>query len=99
MLQVTESAAFAFRSILQREDVPGNAIRLAPTMENDGQVGITLQAVDQPGPDDAATSAERVEVVVAPELAQALDESVLDAKQSEDGSSQFVLRSQGETPA
>lgn len=99
MLQVTESAAFAFRTILQREDVPGNAIRLAPTMENDGQIGIALQAVDQPGPDDAVTSAEGVEVVVAPELAQALDDSVLDAKQSEEGMAKFFLRSQGEASA
>ncbi|HEX6332503.1 MAG TPA: hypothetical protein VF129_14625 [Actinomycetota bacterium] len=99
MLQVTESAAFAFRTILQQEDVPGSAIRLAPAMESDGQVGIRLQAVDQPQPEDAATSAEGVAVVVAPELAEALDDSILDAKQSDQGTTQFFIRSQGEAPA
>ncbi|HSJ50782.1 MAG TPA: hypothetical protein VLA90_05780 [Actinomycetota bacterium] len=98
MLQVTQSAAFAFRTILQREDVPGSAIRLAPAMEREGEVGIRLQAVDRPAPEDAETDAEGVDVVVAPELAEALQDSILDARQSDQGMTEFFLRSQGETP-
>jgi Fe-S cluster assembly iron-binding protein IscA len=98
MLQVTENAASAFRGILENEGMSGNAIRIVPTMEGNGQVGITLQAVQQPAPDDAETSAEGVQVVVAPELAPSLEESILDAKDSGEGP-EFFLRSQEGPPA
>jgi Fe-S cluster assembly iron-binding protein IscA len=94
MLQITENAASAFREILDREELSGNAIRIAPTRENDGQLGITLLAIDRPGPGDAATQAEGVEVVVAEELAPSLDEAILDVKRSDEGA-EFFLRSQG----
>jgi Fe-S cluster assembly iron-binding protein IscA len=97
MLQVTESAVSAFRRILDRDDVEGDAIRIAPTMQGDGQVGITLQAVDQPAPEDAPTAAEGLTIVVAPELAPSLDDAVLDADNTEDGA-EFFLRAQ-EPPA
>ena len=93
MLQVTESAVSAFRRILDRDDVEGEAIRLAPTMQGDGQVGITLEAVDQPAPEDAPTAAEGLTVVVAPELAPSLEDAVLDADSTEQGA-EFFLRAQ-----
>lgn len=93
MLQVTDSAATAFRNLLNQEDVPGTAIRLAPTMQQDGQSGITLQAIDQPAPEDQATDAKDVQVVVAPELAPSLDEAVLDARPTDQGA-EFYLRPQ-----
>jgi Fe-S cluster assembly iron-binding protein IscA len=98
MLQVTNTAAVAFRDILDREGVSGNAIRIVPTMEGNGQVGITLQAVEQPAPEDAETSAEGVHVVVAPELAPSLDESILDARDTSQGP-EFFLRSPEAPPA
>jgi Fe-S cluster assembly iron-binding protein IscA len=98
MLQVTQNAASAFRNILDREDMTGNAIRIAPTREGDGQLGITLLAIDSPAPGDAATSAEGVQVVVAEELAPSLDDAILDAKETDQGA-EFFLRSQEGPPS
>lgn len=93
MLQVTDSASTAFRQLLNQEDVPGTAIRIAPTVRQDGQSGITLQAIDQPAPEDQATTAKDVQVVVAPELAPSLDDAVLDARPTDEGA-EFYLRPQ-----
>jgi Fe-S cluster assembly iron-binding protein IscA len=93
MLQVTNNAASAFRAFLDRPDVPGTAIRIMPSTQGDGQVGITMEAVEQTSPEDALTDSEGVEVVVAPELARSLSESVLDVRETERGG-EFFIRSQ-----
>ncbi|HZD18259.1 MAG TPA: hypothetical protein VE669_08970 [Actinomycetota bacterium] len=91
MLQVTDSAASAFRDILAKEDVPGNAIRLAPEMQADGKGGISLQAISEPAPTDSPAEAPGVQVVVAPELAASLDDAVLDARPTEQGAEFFLV--------
>ena len=93
MLQITDSAASAFRDILEREEVRGQAIRLVPERRSDGEGGISLEAIDQPAPADAEAEAEGVRVVVAQELASTLDDAVLDAKPTEQGT-EFFIRSQ-----
>jgi Fe-S cluster assembly iron-binding protein IscA len=93
MLQVTNNAASAFRSFLERPDVPGTAIRIVPSTQGDGEVGITMEAVELASPEDAITDSEGVQVVVAPELAQSLAESVLDVRETERGG-EFFIRSQ-----
>jgi len=97
MLQITDTAASAFRDILAQEDVQGSAIRLAPETQADGRGGIALEAIDQPAPADAPTQARGVEVVVAPELAPSLEDAVLDARPTEQGA-EFFIRPQ-EPPA
>lgn len=94
MLQITDTAASAFREILEKEDVPGTAIRLAPEMQEDGRGGITLQAIDRPSPTDAPTQATGIEVVVAPELAASLDDAILDARSTEQGAEFFLVPQQ-----
>lgn len=93
MLQVTDTAASVFQDILSKDDVHGSAIRLAPTIQADGQGGITIEAIEQPSPADAATQAEGVQVVVASELAPSLEDAVLDARKTEQGA-EFFLRPQ-----
>jgi Fe-S cluster assembly iron-binding protein IscA len=94
MLQVTDTAVTVFRKILAQDNVQGSAIRLAPTVQDDGETGIQVQPIDQPAPTDRPTQAEGVEVVVASELAPALDEAVLDARETDRGADLF-LREQG----
>jgi Fe-S cluster assembly iron-binding protein IscA len=98
MLQITDTAASAFRDILERKDVPGTAIRLVPEMTDEDQGNIALQAIEQPAPSDSHAQAEGVEVVVAPELADKLDDAILDAKVTAQGP-EFFIRRQDEAPA
>ena len=93
MLQITEMAASAFRDILAQDEVKGQAIRLVPERTSDGQGGISLEAIDEPAPADAQAEARGVRVVVAQELASTLDDAVLDAKPSEEGT-EFFIRAQ-----
>ena len=94
MLQITDSAASAFREILAaREEVRGQAIRLVQETKTNGRGGITLEAINEPAPADAEAQAQGVRVVVAQELASTLDDAVLDAKPTEQGT-EFFLRSQ-----
>jgi Fe-S cluster assembly iron-binding protein IscA len=88
MLQVTDRAASVFRSMLDRDDVPGTAIRL--TLESSAEPGsreIAFVAVDGPKAGDVETEATGVKVVVAPELVDQLDDAVLDAEDSYEGPS------------
>lgn len=93
MLQITDTAASAFRDILAREEVRGQTIRLVPETRTNGQGGISLEAINEPAPADAEAQAQGVRVVVAQELASTLDDAVLDAKPTEQGT-EFFIRSQ-----
>ena len=93
MLQITDTAASAFRDILEREEVRGQAIRLVPERLSDGEGGISLEAINEPSPADAEAKAQGVRVVVAQELVPTLDDAVLDAKPTEQGT-EFFIRSQ-----
>jgi len=94
MLQITETAASVFRDLLAKEDVPGTAIRLAPEIQEDGRGGISLQAIDQPAPTDAPAQAPGVQVVVAAELAESLEDAILDARETETGAEFFLVGQQ-----
>jgi len=91
MLQITDTAASAFRDILAREEVGGQTIRLVPETRTNGRGGISLEAINEPAPADA--EAQGVRVVVAQELASTLDDAVLDAKPTKQGT-EFFIRSQ-----
>ena len=91
MLQVTDAAVSVFKEILQREDVTGDAIRLAPVTQPTGESDIALQTVEGPREGDARTDAEDPEVFVAEDLAQPLDAAVLDVEDTAEGA-QLVLR-------
>jgi Fe-S cluster assembly iron-binding protein IscA len=96
MLQVTDRAASVFRDMLDRDDVPGTAIRLAlePSAEP-GSREIAFVAVDGPKVGDVETKASGVKVVVAPELVDQLDDKVLDAEKTPQGPN-FTMFEQAE---
>lgn len=95
MLKVTEKARSVFQKLVDR-DGGTDVIRLVPDLQSDGQQGIGIEAVDQPGPTDRATQIEGPEdpsaviIVIAAELAPALDDAVLDARETDEGADLFV---------
>lgn len=92
MLQVTDDAATVFRVILSQEEVSGSAIRLAATPTADPErAEISFLAVDGPSAGDVEVGAPGIQVYVEPELAQELDDAVLDANASDDGLASFTL--------
>jgi Fe-S cluster assembly iron-binding protein IscA len=90
MLQVTDAAASVFRAMLQLEEVSGSAVRLMPTAAPQGMVGVTMQPVEGPAPDDTPAEAAGVDVYVAPELAEPLAASTLDARDTAEGPELFI---------
>ena len=95
MLKVTEKARSVFQKLVDGVGET-DVIRLVPDLQPDGQQGIGIEAVDQPGPTDRATEPEGPEdanaviIVIAAELAPALDGAVLDARETDEGADLFV---------
>src|SRR5687768_3959850 len=95
MLKVTEKARSVFQKLVDR-DGGTEVIRLVPDLQPDGQQGIGIEAIEQPGPTDRATQTEgpdeanAVIIVVAADLAPALDDAVLDARETDEGADLFV---------
>lgn len=96
MLQVTEAAISVFKGILQREEVSGGAIRLAPVTGPTGESEIAIQTVEGPREGDAPTQATNPEVFVDQDLAQPLDAAVLDAEETERGTKLVLHPQSGE---
>jgi Fe-S cluster assembly iron-binding protein IscA len=90
MLEVTEAASSAFRTFLDRTDVHGNVIKLVAERNPDGETGIGVEPIEQPGANDVATRSAGVVVVLAPELARSLEDAVLDARTTDSGADLFV---------
>jgi Fe-S cluster assembly iron-binding protein IscA len=90
MLEVTEAASSAFRTFLDRRDVDGNAIKLVAERSAEGENGIGVEPIDEPGPNDVATRSTGVVVVLAPEIAPSLEDAVLDARTTDTGADLFV---------
>jgi Fe-S cluster assembly iron-binding protein IscA len=93
MLQVTDAAVSVCREILQRGEMSGGAIRLAPVLGPTGESEVAIQTVEGPREGDETTEATGVDVFVAEDLAQPLETAVLDAEETE-GRAKLVLRAQ-----
>jgi Fe-S cluster assembly iron-binding protein IscA len=96
MLQITQTAATVFRRILDQPNVEAEAIRLVPAGAPGDEVNISIEAVDRPAETDQPVEAEGVTVVMASELAPSLEDSVLDARET-DGGADLFLRPQADT--
>jgi Fe-S cluster assembly iron-binding protein IscA len=93
MLQISPTAATVFRKILDQPDVDAGAIRLVRAGDPGGELSISIEAVEEPAVSDHPVQAEGVTVVMAPELAPALEDAVLDARET-DGGADLFLRAQ-----
>jgi hypothetical protein len=90
MLQVTEAAASVLRQAVEPPEVPGTAVRIQPVQTPAGEPGIGFQPVSGPSQGDAEGQAPGLDVFVAPELSDPLDEAVLDAHQTQEGTELFL---------
>jgi hypothetical protein len=88
MLQVTEAAASILRQAYP--EVPGTAIRIQPVQTPAGEPAIGFQPVTSPNEGDAEGQAPGLDVFVAPELSDPLDQAVLDTRQTQEGTELFV---------
>lgn len=95
MLQVTEAAASVLRQTVEAPEAPGSAVRIHPVQTPGGETGISFEPVSTAKEGDTEGQAPGLDVFVAPELADPLDEAVLDARQTQEGAELF-LRPQAE---
>lgn len=90
MLQITDQAATVFQQVVQAERPDGGAIRIGTSASPDGQPAIQFGVVPGPSEGDVPAEAPGIDVFVSPELAAPLDEAIVDARQSEQGTELFV---------
>ena len=95
MLAVSEQAATAIDGIIAANEMSEEAgVRLSREAgANGSEPGIRLELVDGPAPGDA--SLESAPVFLEPEVAEALDDKVLDAEIA-DEQVRFSVRPQGQ---
>lgn len=94
MLQVSDSAASAFRAFLDGEE-DANVIRLELTgmPDDDSAAAIRFTAVEAPADGDVRAEAANVGIFVAPELTEPLSNAVIDTQSTPDGT-ELVIRPQ-----
>jgi iron-sulfur cluster assembly protein len=95
VLTITQTAAEALDTIVASvPDAPENAgLRIAQGAGEDGQPGLTLHLAAEPAPGDQIVDGQSVPVFVDPQVADELDDKVLDA-QVEGDQVGFVLGQQ-----
>ncbi|MDX2375917.1 Fe-S cluster assembly protein HesB [Microbacterium sp. LRZ72] len=93
MLTLTENAATAVRSIVaQAPDSDNGGLRIRGN--GTPEAGYELQIAPEPQPEDAVVETGEARVFLEPAAATELDDKVLDAQVSEDGSVRFALAAQ-----
>jgi iron-sulfur cluster assembly protein len=81
MLTITPAANAALTSLLQSAEVPeGAAVRIAPATGPDGEQAIGMMVVAEPDAGDQPVESAAVDLYVAGEAAEALDDKELDAE-------------------
>ena len=81
MLTITDNAEHALDAVVAAENAPeGAGVRISQGVDADGQpaVGLALAAAPEPG--DAVVEDANVPVFVASEVADLLDDKILDAQ-------------------
>lgn len=94
MLQVTESAANVIKAIRERDEVSEEmAVRVQSMGQgDDGRERVGLSWADEPAEGDAVSDQIGVRVFVEDSLTDHLDDAVLDARESEEGGVELVVR-------
>jgi Fe-S cluster assembly iron-binding protein IscA len=100
VLTITHEAAAAIDTVVQAgPDTLGTAgLRIGRAVTPEGQQGLELSVTDQPAPDDAVVDAEGTPVYLGSEVAEMLDDKVLDARREGDQVG-FTLRTQDQPSA
>ena len=90
MFKVTEAAAAQVKQAANQSGTEGMVLRLAAQRNQDGSINY-LMGFDESHEDDVRVKAWGVEVVLAPEYAELLDEAVMDFVELDEGEEQFVF--------
>jgi Fe-S cluster assembly iron-binding protein IscA len=94
MLTITEQAEEALDAVVAAENAPeGAGIRISQGVSPNGQPAMGLALAAAPEPGDAVVEDASVPVFLAPEVAELLDDKILDA-QVEGGQIAFRLEAQ-----
>jgi iron-sulfur cluster assembly protein len=81
LLTITENAEQALDAVAAAEEVPeGAGVRISQGVGQDGQPAVGLALVPGPLPGDAVVDDANVPVFVAEDVADLLDDKVLDAQ-------------------
>lgn len=99
MLTLTPTAAEAVRQLVASAPIDDDGgLRIAPGETTSAGTALQITIVDAPETTDAAVDAEGAHVYLEPNVAQFLDDKVLDA-QLDEGRVSFAVRDQGEFDA
>jgi iron-sulfur cluster assembly protein len=90
MFKVTEAAADQVRRAAQQSGTEGMALRLAARQKADGSIDY-LMGFDDAKEDDIRFNTEGVEIIMAPEDAPLLDQTVMDFVELDEGQHQFIF--------
>ena len=92
MLEMTSRAATLLTDLRRESDIPNEAgVRVYSDKNEQGQPTVAIAFAADPMPGDAIAETDGVRLFVAPEVAEPLDEAVIDVT-AEDGASQLVFR-------
>lgn len=81
MLTITENAEQALDAVVAGENAPdGAGVRISQGVGTDGQPAVGLALATAPVPGDAIVEDASVPVFLAPEVADLLDDKILDAQ-------------------
>jgi Fe-S cluster assembly iron-binding protein IscA len=92
MLELTATAATTLASVRSRSGRPDHfGVRIFQSVTPDAQAAVQFDFVEGPQPGDQVGEAEATPFYVAPEVAQRLDNAVLDAEDTPEGT-QLILK-------
>ncbi len=92
MLTLTENATIAVKSLTDQIPTDTGGLRISEAVAP--ETGYALSITDAPAPDDTVVETDGARVFVDPVATIALDDRVLDARVSDDGSVGFALAQQ-----
>lgn len=90
MFEITENAAEQVRHAAEQGGTEGMALRMAARMKEDGSIDY-LMGFDETKEDDIQYMTNGIEVLIAPQHAALLDDTVMDYAQLDDGELRFIF--------
>ncbi len=90
MFKMTETAANQVRTAAKQGGTEGMALRMAAHKKEDGSFDY-LMGFDQLKDEDLRVTSHGVDVIMAPEFAPLLDQTVMDYVEMEEGDFRFIF--------
>ena len=98
MLQITHDAAQLLTQLRREQQLPDDhGLRVFAESTEPGEVTIGLGFTDAPAQGDQVTEQEGIQVFIAPELAEPLEDAAIDVTPGANGATRLVFRPQEDT--